>query len=111
MRGMSSFVSTIFCGLAFVSTCVSQLTPAHGPAFEVASVKRALPGDHTPPGWWETAGKNHVQGREHGRYSMYSASLKVYLQMAYRLPGYRISGPAWMDSDRYDVIAHIIWEF
>ncbi len=36
---------------------------------------------------------------------MYGASLRVYLQLAYRLPPDRVSGPAWMDSERYDIAA------
>jgi uncharacterized protein (TIGR03435 family) len=38
---------------------------------------------------------------------MYQTPLKVLLQMAYQLPAYRISGPGWIESERYDVLATI----
>lgn len=72
--------------------------------FDVAAVKRSLPGSPIPAGWQKSL-TNRVQGREHGRYTMYQTPLKVYLQMAYQLPGYLISGPEWMDTERYDIVA------
>jgi uncharacterized protein (TIGR03435 family) len=74
--------------------------------FDVASVKRAAPG-RGPVGFTESAAYRnvHVQGRDHGRYTMYGVPLRIYLQLAYQLPPDRVSGPAWMDSERYDIVA------
>ena len=69
--------------------------------FEVAAVKpvepgrMALPGLHGGPG---TSSPGRLSG---------AASLKQLLRRAYGLNAYQISGPAWMDSARYEVDAAI----
>jgi uncharacterized protein (TIGR03435 family) len=39
---------------------------------------------------------------------MYHLPLRNYLQIAYRLTGDRLSGPTWMDAQRYDVNARML---
>lgn len=59
--------------------------------FDVASIK---PSQGKAPGFG---------GREPGRYTRWHLTLRVYLQLAFKLAPYQIEGPAWMDSDRFDI--------
>jgi uncharacterized protein (TIGR03435 family) len=76
---------------------VSRPQGAERPKFEVASVKRVMPGG-APPANWQPS-------RVGGRYTLRSVSLKTCLQIAHRLMPNRISGPAWMESERYEIAA------
>ena len=81
--------------------CAASAQNAAGPlSFEAASLKpanqdrdlgplRGGPGTSSP-------------GQLHG-----AASLKTLLMRAYRLKDYQIGGPAWMDSERYEIAAKI----
>src|ERR1035438_10409180 len=81
--------------------CAAAAQNAASPlSFEAASLKpanqdrdlgslRAGPGTSSP-------------GQLHG-----AASLKTLLMRAYRLKDYQIGGPAWMDSERYEIAAKI----
>ncbi|MEO5926842.1 MAG: TIGR03435 family protein [Bryobacteraceae bacterium] len=69
--------------------------------FEVASVKLAAPvtGPGTPRGGPGSADPRHVTYR--------SLSMKNLLMTAYDLPFGRISGPGWIETDRYDISASL----
>jgi uncharacterized protein (TIGR03435 family) len=95
--------------LSFLMVMCLPLWPqSRKPVFEAASVKRSAP-NSVPVGFIDSPAFNNVrlQGRDHGRYISYGSSLRLYLQQAYRLSGDRISGPAWMDTDRYDIDARM----
>jgi bla regulator protein BlaR1 len=64
------------------------------PVFEVASVKPNLSGD---PG--------AQLNPEHGNFTAENASLRQLIRLAYHVPDFMISGPAWLDSLRYDINA------
>jgi uncharacterized protein (TIGR03435 family) len=72
--------------------------------FEVATVKAAAPmgGGRVMIG---------VQGgpgsRDPGRITYSAMPLKFLLQNAYGVKGYQISGPAWLDTERYDITAKV----
>lgn len=72
-------------------------TIAHGQtAFEAASIKP------TPPG-------SAIEGKEGvsfspGSVTMRNVTLKTVITTAYSVKNYQVSGPAWINSDRYDLI-------
>ena len=99
MHTASIISAVLTSSLAFQDTIPVNPTKTL-PAFEVATVKRLRPGYRPPEGW-----QNKSQGRDKGRYCYDSITLKVSLQIAYNLAGYRISGPAWMETQRYAIAA------
>src|ERR1700678_1268049 len=88
--------------------CSAELSEGQSPStnalaeFEVASVKPVKPGARPAPGWQDAP-----TGRQNGLYLQPNISLQVCLQIAYQLPGYRIKGPAWMATRRYDIAARM----
>jgi uncharacterized protein (TIGR03435 family) len=90
----------VCAGLALLTAGMlfSQTTPAP-PAFEVASVKPAPP---------PTEGKFMVQmGGDPGMVDYKNVSLKTLIARAYEMKDYQVSGPDWLDSARFDVVAKI----
>jgi len=80
--------------------CVAALSAQSSapPAFEVASVKVAEPQG------------NQVRGGmrlEQGRVSFAYASLRDLIARAYEVKAPQVNGPAWIDTERYDVSAKI----
>jgi len=78
-----------------VSAAFGQTSPAP-PAFEVASVKPASPDEHI------------VDFRAYpgGRLQVTNQTLNVILRQAYGVEHYQITGgPAWLDTDRFDIEA------
>ena len=68
--------------------------PAH-PSFEVASVKPSDPSDK--PGFLHT---------DPGRMNLNGVTVKMLIQQAWAISGYRIyGGPSWLDSTRYNIEA------
>jgi uncharacterized protein (TIGR03435 family) len=61
-------------------------------AFDVASVK---PSQGKAPGFG---------GREPGRYTRWHLTLKVALQLAFKLAPYQVEGPGWINEGRFDVL-------
>jgi bla regulator protein blaR1 len=73
-----------------------QSASATRPAFEVASVKRSSAGP----------GPIRIETLPGGRFVATNASLRALIQYAYRLQPFQIAGgPAWLASDRYDIVA------
>lgn len=68
--------------------------PAAGPEFEVASVKPN-----------PSAGGISVLVPAHGNLMGKDVSLMRLISFAYDLPAPRISGPSWLDSDRFSIFA------
>src|SRR5262245_31086796 len=72
----------------------AQKTP---PAFEVASVKPAPPGDGGPV-------RSVLLFLPDGRFRNTATTLKSLVQTAYNVQDFQVSGASgWMDSDRFDV--------
>lgn len=80
--------------LAVTAGCCFAQSTAAAPEFEVASVK---PSQSTKQGVWTDGSP--------GRIRMLNMSLKDLITFAYKVKDYQVSGPAWIDSDRYDVFA------
>jgi uncharacterized protein (TIGR03435 family) len=71
--------------------------------FEVAAIKPCKPGTPEPRG--ERAGMVRFTSPG-GRFSAPATSVKFLLEWAYDiLPSQHSDGPAWLDGDRYDIIA------
>ncbi len=84
---------TISALTVFTSPAVfTQTTPA--PAFEVASVKPNKSG----------CGSTSTHTRS-GEIVMENISLKGWMERAYNVKDYSLSGPPWLDSECFDVIA------
>jgi uncharacterized protein (TIGR03435 family) len=92
------------CGLAVLACCATALAQGvEGPAFEVASVKPSAPptpgrmGMHGGPG---SAG-------DPGQITANNMSLMDLMANAYGVQLYQISGPDWMDSQHFDIVAKV----
>jgi uncharacterized protein (TIGR03435 family) len=79
-------------GACFLVVCSAVCGQAQ--RFEVASVKP----NNSASG---ISGATAV----HGRYTGTNLSLKSYIRMAYAVSEFQVTGPAWIDSDRYDINA------
>jgi len=90
----------VCAGLALLTAgVVFSQTVAAPPAFEVASVKPAPP---------PSEGKFMVQmGGDPGMVDNKNVSLKTLIARAHEMKDYQISGPDWLDSARFDVVAKI----
>jgi uncharacterized protein (TIGR03435 family) len=87
------------CSLILALTACNVL--AQRPAFDVASVKPVEPGRRSLGPIRGGPGTNSP-GQLAG-----AATLKALLMRAYEMKAYQISGPAWMESERYEVVAKI----
>lgn len=77
--------------------------PAKAPAFEVAAITPCEPGTPEPPGEHNGMVRFTSPG---GRFSARATSVKFLLEWAYDiLPSQHSGGPAWMENDRYDIVA------
>ncbi len=83
--------------LLFIAMAVAQVGFAQTVAFEVATVKVNHGNGDASPSRYPTL--------RNGLFIAENASLKTLLSAAYGLAKIRISGPAWIDSDRFDLTA------
>ena len=97
--------STLIGVAAFVLVCGPVFGQAPGKLeFEVASVKPAAP---------QTDGRIFV-GRQGGpgtpdpgRVTFTNTALKQLITLAYDLKPYQVTGPDWLDSERFDILARV----
>jgi hypothetical protein len=77
---------------------LTVLPAQSGPTFDVASIKLAMAasGKGTPEASVAISG---------GSLTTRNASLKEMIILAYGLKEHQVTGPGWLDSDRYDVTA------
>ena len=94
----------ISAGLVLAAGAALAQTPAPGPAFEVASVKPAAPLDRGQM----LSGQMHVGMKiDAARVDIGGMSLADLIRVAYRVKPYQVSGPDWMASERFDVLAKL----
>src|ERR1700752_3527746 len=90
--------ANVCAGLALLTAgTVSAQAPGAAPSFEVASVKPAPP---------PTPGMIKMQmGGDPGMVDYKNVSLKALIARAYEMKEYQVSGPDWLDTERFDVLA------
>lgn len=97
---MSKF---LFAGLLVTAAALAQ-APASPPQFEVASIKEA-------PDLMSqfTSGKTpHLGMKVDGaRVDIGAMSLSDLIRTAYKVKPYQVSGPSWMSTQRWDIMARI----
>jgi uncharacterized protein (TIGR03435 family) len=90
-----------------ISSSFAQAPPADKSlTFEVASIKPAAP--PTPDGQGRIFMRGPSGGpgtKDPGRISYPFMSLKSILMIAYDVKNYQITGPAWLDTERFDITA------
>jgi uncharacterized protein (TIGR03435 family) len=93
-------------GLAVLltSSAAWAQTAENSPAFEVASVKPAAPivGNRVMVGMRGGPGSS-----DPGQITYNNVTVKNLLMNAYGVKGFQISGPGWLDSERYDIVAKV----
>ena len=97
---------------AIIGVCLALFTycaalaqsPEGAPAFEVASVKPAAPPGAGPFRFGMNGGPGTA---DPGQWTGKSVTLKNVLMTAYGVKQYQISGPSWLDSERFDIAAKI----
>ena len=94
-----------FAGLLVLTLgAASAQTPEASPTFDVASVKPAAP---------MTGGRIMVRmaggpgSPDPGQINYTNVAFKNLLMAAYNVKGYQISGPSWLESERFDIVAKI----
>jgi uncharacterized protein (TIGR03435 family) len=92
-------------GLVIFTCCAAWAqTAENSPAFEVASVKPAAP---------ITDNRIMVMLRggpgspDPGQITYTNVTVKNVLTQAYGVKSFQISGPSWLDSERYDIVAKV----
>jgi uncharacterized protein (TIGR03435 family) len=103
----------VSCVGLFVLTATGQ-TPQETPSFEVASVKPAGPDELSrkmpflPPLAQERMRFRGGPGtKDPGRIDYSGVTLKMLLKRAYDVKAEQISGPGWLDTERYDIAAKL----
>ena len=86
--------------IAYIAS--AQISP-DSPTFEVASVKPAAP---LGPGVMFGM-RGGPESRDPGQFTANFANLRMLLGRAYNVRVNRISGPDWIDSERYDILARV----
>ena len=90
--------------LAFTSLAAFGQLSEENPTFEVASVKPSAP---SPEGRIRVGMRGGPGSPDPGQITYSNVSLKNIVQNAYNVKGYQISGPNWLDSQRFDIVAKI----
>jgi uncharacterized protein (TIGR03435 family) len=94
---LSASISVFAWALAFGQTAESV-------AFEVASVKPSAPPER---GAFFGPARGGPGTPDPGQITWTYATLKSLLMTAYDVKTYQISGPAWLDTERYDIVAKV----
>ena len=90
--------------VVFTSCAVFGQSTAETPTFEAASVKPAAP--QTGPGM-RVMMRGGPGSPDPGQITYSNVTLKMLLTNAYGIKGYQVSGPKWLEGDRFDVVAKI----
>ena len=92
-------------GLVVFTSCAAWAqTAENSPTFEVASVKPAAPivGNMIRVGMRGGPGSP-----DPGQITYTNVTVKNVLMNAYGVKGFQITGPGWLDSERYDIVAKL----
>jgi uncharacterized protein (TIGR03435 family) len=92
---MKRILTGVSAGVLAVSAAFAQSPPS----FEVASIKPAAP---------QEQGRVMVRmGGDPGRIDYANVALKAVLARAYGVKQYQVSGPSWIDTERFDITAKV----
>jgi uncharacterized protein (TIGR03435 family) len=92
-------------GLVILTSCAALAqTAENSPAFEVASVKPAAP---ITGNFIRVMMRGGPGSNDPGQITYTNVTLKNVLMNAYGVKGFQISGPGWLDSERYDIVAKL----
>jgi uncharacterized protein (TIGR03435 family) len=83
--------------------CLTALSVC-GQTFDVASVK---PAAAQPMGMMRVMTRGGPGTDDPGRINYENVTLKMVLGIAFDVKGYQLSGPAWLDADRFDITAKV----
>jgi uncharacterized protein (TIGR03435 family) len=104
MSKLHLLVSALFATSAFAQTA-SDLNKLN---FDVASVKKAEPPQFGGGRQVIAFGRRGGPGTaDPSQITWSGATLKVLLTEAYDVKPYQVSGPAWLDTERYDIVAKV----
>lgn len=81
--------------------CAFAQTPDSQVVFEVATVKHGRPGDYS------AAGRGGPGTRDPTTYSVENYPMSSLLGIAYGINSYQLSGPSWLDEERFTVTAKV----
>ena len=107
MKTRGGLKAVFVVGLLLAAGAAFGQTAPSNPAFEVATVKPSAPLDRLKLQQEVQAGRMprfgaHVDGAQ----AVYTyMSLKDLISSAYDVKGYQISGPAWLGTERFDIMA------
>ena len=76
-------------------------TPDSQVVFEVATVK------HGPPGDYSVSVRGGPGTSDPVRYTIENCPLACLVEIAYRINSYQLSGPGWLDDERFTVTANV----
>ena len=94
--GVAALAIPLTIGVGNPPAIRAQSPAAPSPQFDVASIKPNNSG----------ANPSSVRVAPGGRLTAFNASLRSFITQAYQIPDFELSGgPAWMNSDRYDIEA------
>src|ERR1700734_2273648 len=98
--------------LAATSCAAFAQTTGATPSFEVATIKPAgPPAASMGAGGMKIAIRMGAQGgpgtSDPGQITYSNLPLKSLLVNAYGVKGYQISGPAWIDTERFNIVAKV----
>jgi len=96
-------VIRIVLALLPATVAVAQAAPDK-PVFEVASVKPAAP---QSPGMSRVGIFGGPGTSDPGQARFENVSQRMLLTQAYEVQDYQVSGPAWLESERYDIVAKV----
>jgi uncharacterized protein (TIGR03435 family) len=93
-------------GLALVAAAGAAAQTPEAPAFDAASVKVSPTAPTGPPGGGRGffGGRGNIQASP-GSLTMRNVTLKNAIRWAYHVSEYQVSGPDWLDSARYNIMA------
>ena len=95
----------LFCG------ALALAQPSSLPSFEVATIKPGVESfgipDEILDAWAETARFTGGPGSRNSpnRLNYYGVTFKMLVARAYQIQRAQVVGPAWTDSDRWDIVA------
>jgi len=99
--------NSLAASVAFCLAVTAQVPDAHAPAFDVASVKPAANPGMAPMICLVPCSPGERLTVEGARVDVRYMSLSRLILTAYRLKPYQLSGPDWMKTQRFDILAKI----